>query len=50
MFTYKKTPYKIFALGPKFCWASPDCLDICFQIFYLLTCVELILGSYITAG
>ena len=23
MFTYKKTPYKIFALSPKFCWASP---------------------------
>ena len=21
MFTYKKAPYKIFALGPKFCWA-----------------------------
>ena len=24
MFTYKKAPYKIFALGPKFCWAVPD--------------------------
>ena len=23
MFTYKKAPYKIFALGPKFCWAGP---------------------------
>ena len=23
MFTYKKIPYKIFALGPKFCWAGP---------------------------
>ena len=23
MFTYKKTPYKIFTLGPKFCWADP---------------------------
>ena len=23
MFTYKKAPYKIFSLGPKFCWASP---------------------------
>ena len=22
MFTYKKAPYKIFALGPKFCWAA----------------------------
>ena len=24
MFTYKKAPYKIFSLGPIFCWASPD--------------------------
>ena len=24
MFTYKKAPYKFFALGPKFCWAGPD--------------------------
>ena len=24
MFTYKNAPYKIFALGPKFCWAGPD--------------------------
>ena len=24
MFTYKKAPYKIFALGPKFCWAGPE--------------------------
>ena len=23
MFTFKKAPYKIFALGPKFCWAGP---------------------------
>ena len=23
MFTYKKAPYKIFVLGPKFCWAGP---------------------------
>ena len=23
MFTYKNAPYKIFALGPKFCCASP---------------------------
>ena len=23
MFTYKKAPYKFFALGPKFCWAGP---------------------------
>ena len=23
MFTYKNAPYKIFALGPKFCWAGP---------------------------
>ena len=24
MFTYKNAPYKIFALGPKFCnWADP---------------------------
>ena len=23
MFTYKKAPYKIFALRPKFCWAGP---------------------------
>ena len=23
MFTYKKTPYKIFTLGPKFCWPGP---------------------------
>ena len=23
MFTYKKAPYKIFALGPKFCWTGP---------------------------
>ena len=23
MFTYKKAPYKIFTLGPKFCWAGP---------------------------
>ena len=23
MFTYKKAPYKIFSLGPKFCWAGP---------------------------
>ena len=23
MFTYKKTPYKIFALNPKFCWVGP---------------------------
>ena len=22
MFTYKKAPYKFFALGPKFCWAG----------------------------
>ena len=25
MFTYKKAPYKIFALGPKFCWAGLGC-------------------------
>ena len=24
MFTYKKASYKIFALGPKFCWAGPE--------------------------
>ena len=24
MFTYKNAPYKIFALGLKFCWAGPD--------------------------
>ena len=24
MFTYKNVPYKIFTLGPKFCWASPE--------------------------
>ena len=24
MFTYKKTPYKIFVLDPKFYWAGPD--------------------------
>ena len=35
MFTYKKALYKIFALSPKFCWASPTfrfncmCLDSC---------------------
>ena len=23
MFTYKKARYKIFVLGPKFCWAGP---------------------------
>ena len=23
MFTYKKAPYKFFALDPKFCWAGP---------------------------
>ena len=23
MFTYKKAPYQIFALGLKFCWAGP---------------------------
>ena len=22
MFTYKKVPYKFFALDPKFCWAG----------------------------
>ena len=27
MFTYKKAPYKIFALGPKFCWAGPDDME-----------------------
>ena len=32
MFTYKKVPYKIFALGPKFCWASPDDIYI-YHIF-----------------
>jgi len=25
MFTHKKASYKNFALGPKFCWASPGC-------------------------
>ena len=24
MFTCKKASYKIFALGPKFCWADPE--------------------------
>ena len=24
MFTYKKIPYKTFALDPKFCWAGPE--------------------------
>ena len=24
MFTYKNAPYKIFSLGPKFCWANPE--------------------------
>ena len=33
MFTYKKIPYKIFALGPKFCWASPD--DIYIYIYHI---------------
>ena len=27
MFTYKKAPYKIFALDPKFCWAGPDDME-----------------------
>ena len=27
MFTYKKVPYKIFALGPKFYWAGPGPSD-----------------------
>ena len=25
MFTYKNAPYKIFTLGPKFCWAGLAC-------------------------
>ena len=28
MFTYKNAPYKIFALGPKFCWAGPDNMHV----------------------
>ena len=32
MFTYKKAPYKIFALGPKFCWADPDYGDVIYFI------------------
>ena len=28
MFTYKNVPYKIFTLGPKFCWASPECTQL----------------------
>ena len=28
MFTYKKALYKIFALGPKFCWAGPDTMAL----------------------
>ena len=27
MFTYKKAPYKIFALDPKFCWADPNAMS-----------------------
>ena len=27
MITYKKVSYKIFALGPKFCWAGPELVN-----------------------
>ena len=32
MFTYNKAPYKIFALDPKICWASPEDIYI-YHIF-----------------
>ena len=43
MFTYKKAPYKIFALGSKFCWAGPDAKkpDLATQWFIIGTSIEI---------
>ena len=42
MFTYKKASYKIFALGPKFCWAGPGCRLTLRLIVLVAGCPELL--------